>query len=129
MNYKALSLGLGVFSIALGAAELLASRRITQALDAEGHETLVKAFGARELLAGANLIAAPAVATNVWNRVVGDVMDIAATGAAVGRAPANRAAWGALAFVAGALAIDLWVAKGLDATTGKTSPRREHAAA
>ncbi len=103
MDYKKLGFGLGVFSIALGAVELLAARRITRALDAEGSEGLVKAFGARELLAGANLLAAPAVATNVW----------------------NRAAWGALAFVVGALALDLWVARGLDQQTGKTWPVRE----
>ena len=49
MNYKALGLGLGLFSIALGAAELLAPKRITRALESEGHEGLVKGFGAREV--------------------------------------------------------------------------------
>ena len=125
MDYKKFGLGLGIFSIALGVAELVAARRITRTLDAEGHETLVKAFVARELLAGANLLAAPAVATNVWNRAAGDVMDIAAAGAAVRNSPGNRAAWGALAFVVGALALDLWVARGLDRQTGKTFPVRE----
>ena len=127
MDYKKLGLGLGVFSIALGVVELVASRRITRALDAEGHEGLVQAFGARELLAGANLLMAPAVATNVWNRAAGDVMDIAAAGAAVAGAPRNRAAWGALAFVVSALALDTWVARGLDWQTGKTAPIREGA--
>jgi hypothetical protein len=125
MDYKKLSLGLGVFSIALGAVELLASRRITRALDAPGHEGLVKAFGARELLAGANLLAAPAVATGVWNRAAGDVMDIAAAGAAVRHSPRNKAAWGTLAFVVAALGLDTWVARGLDKQTGKTAPVRE----
>ena len=82
MNYKTLGLGLGLFSIALGAAELFGSRRIAKALDAEGHEGLVKGFGGRELLAGANLLAAPAHATNVWNRVAGDAMDLTALGLA-----------------------------------------------
>lgn len=122
MDYKKLGFGLGLFSIALGVAELVAARRITRSLDAEGHETLVKAFGARELLAGANLLAAPAVATNVWNRAAGDVMDIAAAGAAVRNSPKNRAAWGTLAFVGGALVLDTWVARGLDKQTGKTFP-------
>jgi hypothetical protein len=129
MDYKGLGLKLGVFSLALGAVELLAARRITRALDAEGHEGMVKAFGARELMAGAALLAAPAAATNVWNRAAGDVMDIAAAGAAVRNSPRNAATWGALAFVVGALALDTWVARGLDRETGKTSPAREPAAA
>lgn len=34
MNSRAMSLGLGIFSIVLGAAELLAPRRIAQGLEA-----------------------------------------------------------------------------------------------
>ena len=122
MDYKKISAGLGVFSLALGAVELFGSRRIAAGLDAQGHEGLIKGFGARELLAGVNLLAAPAVATGMWNRVAGDVMDIVATSAAVKRSPANRLAWGALAFVAGAALLDAWVAVGLDEQTGKTLP-------
>ena len=122
VDYKKLGFGLGVFSLALGAAELLGARRITRALDAEGHETMVKAFGARELLAGASLIAAPALGTNVWGRVAGDIMDIVASSAAAKNSPRNALTWGALAFVLGATAIDVWTALGLDRTTGKTLP-------
>lgn len=122
MDYKKLGLGLGLFSLALGAAELLAPRRITGALEADGHEGLVRGFGAREVASGVALFAAPAVATNVWGRVAGDVMDIVATSAAVKNSPQNRVAWGALAFVVGALALDAWVAIGLDRQTGKTLP-------
>ena len=98
MNYKKLSLGLGVFSIALGAFELLA---------------------------GANLLAAPAASANMWNRAAGDVMDIAAAGAAVRNSPQNKATWGTLAFVVAALGLDTWVARGLDKQTGKIAPVRE----
>ena len=122
MDYKKLGFGLGLFSIALGAVELLAARRIARALDAEGHEGLVQAFGVREIVAGLGLVNAPADAAGVWNRVAGDGMDLAAVGAATVRSPRNGAAWGALAFVAGALVIDLAVARGLDRTTGKTFP-------
>lgn len=124
MDYKKLGFGLGIFSIALGAVELLATRRIAKALDAEGHEGLIRAFGAREIVAGAGLIAAPAHATNVWNRVAGDLMDLTALGAAARNAPRNRAVWGAVAFVVGATALDIWTARGLDRQTGKTSPLR-----
>lgn len=122
MDYKKLSLGLGVFSLALGATELFASKRIAKGLDATGHEGLIMGFGAREMLAGVNLLVAPAVATNMWNRVAGDVMDIVATSAAVKKSPGNGLTWSALAFVVGAVVLDAWVATGLDSQTGKTLP-------
>lgn len=127
MDYKKLSLGLGVFSIALGAAELFASRRIAKALDAEGHQRLIKGFGAREMLAGMNLLAAPAASFNMWNRVAGDAMDLTALGFAANNAPRNKAVWGAIAFVVAATALDVFTAHGLDKTTGKVSPRRVEA--
>lgn len=122
MDYKKLGLGLGLFSIGLGAVELLGARRIARTLDAEGHEGLVRAFGVREIVAGAGLLAAPANASGVWNRVAGDAMDLAALGASARRAPRNGRVWAALAFVAGATALDLLVARGLDRTTGRTLP-------
>ena len=125
MDYKKLSFGLGLFSLALGAAELLASRKITQELDAEGHEKLVKGFGAREVAAGLAILNAPAHSLGVWNRVLGDVMDLAALGAAAKNAPKNKAVWGSLAFVAGATLLDLLTARGLDEQTGKLLPVRE----
>lgn len=124
MDYRKLGFGLGLFSIALGTVELLATKRITASLDADGHEGLVKGFGARELLAGANLLAAPAVATNVWNRVAGDAMDLTALAFAARSAPRNRAVWGSIAFVIGATLLDIVTARGLDRTTGKTLPVR-----
>lgn len=122
MDYKKLSVGLGWFSLALGAAELLASHRITRALAAEGSEGLVKGFGAREIVAGVGLLDAPAHAPRVWNRVAGDGMDLAALIAAARNAPRNKAVWGAIAFVVGAAALDVVTAFGLDRETGKTLP-------
>jgi hypothetical protein len=129
MDYKRLGFGLGVFSIALGAAELLAPRKIAAKLDAEGGEGVIRAFGAREVLAGINLLAAPAHATNVWNRVAGDAMDLGALGLVARGSPRNKAVWGAIAFVVGATVLDIVTARGLDSETGKTSPHREPAAA
>lgn len=122
MDYKKMSVGLGLFSLALGAVELLAAKKVTRALDAEGHEGLVKGFGAREVAAGVGILAAPAVSTNIWNRVVGDAMDLAALGAAARGAPRNRAVWGSLAFVVGATLLDVVTALGLDRQTGKFEP-------
>ena len=122
MDYKKISLGLGFFSLALGVTELFAAKPIAKALDAEGHDGLVKGFGLRELAAGLGILAQPAVAVGVWNRVAGDVMDIVATSAAAKKSPRNRLTWGALAFVTAAAALDAWVAVGLDKQTGKTLP-------
>jgi len=125
MDYKKLSFGLGVFSLALGAAELFASKRIAEALEAEGHEGLIKGFGAREVVAGVGLLQSPAHSARVWNRVAGDAMDLASLGVAARNAPQNKAVWGAIAFVVAATALDVIVARGLDAETGKTAPVRE----
>jgi len=122
MDYRKLGFGLGVFSIGLGIAELAASKRIARGLSAEDHDGVVRAFGARELFAGAALLSGPAHSVRVWNRVAGDAMDIAALGLAARRAPQNKAVWGAIAFVAAATAIDIVTAIGLDRTTGKTLP-------
>lgn len=129
MDYKKLSLGLGMFSLALGAAELFGARRIARALSADGHEGLVKGFGGREIAAGAAILQGPGHSTAVWNRVLGDAMDLAALGAAARKAPANRLVWGALACVAGVTALDVITALGLDRQTGKVLPIREPAAA
>lgn len=122
MDYRKIGFGLGVFSIGLGIAELAASKRIARGLSAGDQDGLVRAFGARELLAGAALLAGPAHGARVWNRVAGDAMDIAALSLAARRSPQNKAVWGALAFVAAATAIDIVTAIGLDRTTGKTLP-------
>lgn len=114
MNYRKLSQGLGWFSLALGATELLGGRRIAHALGAPGGGTMVKAFGAREAATGAALLGAPAHATRMWGRVAGDALDLGAL-ALVARKSAKRGALiGAAAFVAGATLIDVLVARGLD---------------
>ncbi|MEE7456019.1 hypothetical protein MPAR168_13105 [Methylorubrum populi] len=68
--------GLGWFSLALGLTELLAPRRITSTLGMEGKETLVRAYGAREIASG---VLSLSVDKNLglWSRVAGDCLDIA----------------------------------------------------
>lgn len=117
MIWKPLSFGLGLFSIALGVAELLMPQKITEALDAEGHEGLVRGFGMREIAAGAALLQAPAHSTRVWGRVAGDAMDLAALGLAARNSPRNTVVWSAIAFVAGVTLVDVLTARGLDNQT------------
>jgi len=67
---------LGWFSFGLGLAELVAPRQITRALGMEGKETLVRAYGAREIGAGMLCLSIDKQ-VGLWNRVAGDGIDIA----------------------------------------------------
>ncbi|WP_294173570.1 hypothetical protein [uncultured Sphingomonas sp.] len=125
MDYKKLGLGLGVFSIAVGALEVAAPGRIARALgldeDGPARKTIL-AFGLRELAAGAMLLRGPAVSFNVWNRVFGDTLDTGALLLALGSSRKTGAVAGALAFVGGVTALDAWTARGLDKETGQAFP-------
>ena len=125
MDYKKLGWGLGVFSVGLGLAELVAPGRLARSLGVEGRtaKRVIFAFGAREMLAGGMLLRGPAVSTNVWNRAIGDAMDAGALGLAFTRSNRKGALTGALAFVAGAAILDIIAARGLDRQTGRTFPR------
>ena len=72
-----LARGLGWFSIGLGLAELLATRRLTRTLGMEGHEGLVQAYGLREIATGIAILSANDPAPWIWGRVGGDALDIA----------------------------------------------------
>jgi hypothetical protein len=131
MDYKKLGLGLGVFSIALGLAEVAAPGRLARWLGIEGRSAkrVIGIFGARELLAGAMLLRGPAVSTNAWNRVAGDAMDLAALGLAFTRTSRKGAVAGALGFVAGATLLDVIAGRGLARQTGRTFHRQQRLAA
>jgi hypothetical protein len=127
MDYKKVGLGLGFFSIGLGLVEVAAPGRLSRWLGVgnKGARTIIGLFGARELLAGAMLLRGPAVSTNVWNRVFGDGMDLAALGLAFTRSNRRPAVTGALAFVGGATLLDAMTARGLARQTGRTFPLSE----
>lgn len=73
----ALARGLGFFSLALGATELLASRAICRTLGLEGRENLVRAYGAREIATGIAILASRDPTPWILGRVAGDALDIA----------------------------------------------------
>ncbi len=132
----AMARGLGWFSLALGAAEVLAPRAIARGVGLRGGEGLVAAYGAREIATGAGLLLARDPAPWVWGRVAGDALDLATLAAARprgGREMDNRGL--ALAAVLGAAALDLVCARALAASGGvegraaEAARRREIAAA
>src|SRR4051812_49131148 len=99
----ALARGLGVFSIALGLVELLAARSLTRALGMQGNETLVQAYGAREIATGIGILASKDPTPWIWGRVGGDALDIATLVTGLDEDNPNRGNVGlALAAVAGA---------------------------
>ena len=72
-----LARALGWFSVGLGIMEFVAPRRVTETLGMEGHETMVRAFGVREILAGVMSLSVDKNA-GLWARVGGDGLDAAA---------------------------------------------------
>lgn len=120
--WKMVSYGLGWFSLGLAAAELLAPKKLAVSLSSEGHENLIRSFGAREAIAGAGLLMDRSHGVRMWNRVAGDAMDLTALHFARTRAPENRTIWAAITAVALVTALDVCTAIGLDRRTGKSLP-------
>lgn len=79
-----LARGLGWFSLALGAVELMAPGRITRTLGLEGKEALVRAYGAREVAAGVPTLSMDSP-VGLASRIAGDIIDIATLLPALGR--------------------------------------------
>lgn len=107
--------GLGWFSIALGLTELFAAPQLTKTLGMEGQEGLIRAFGARELVAGALCLSVDDK-VGVWSRVGGDGLDMAALVAAYNDDnPKKHNVALAFAAVASVTLLDLATAQGLTA--------------
>ena len=84
---------LGWFSMALGAAELLAPRGVARAIgiDEEEHRTLLRVYGVRELAAGLAIVSRPKPTYWMWNRVLGDTIDLASLGRAMKNPESDKA--------------------------------------
>lgn len=115
-----LSRGLGWFSIALGAAELLMPRQVARVIGvSEDNATLLRMMGAREIAAGVGLLMQPQNPAWLKARVAGDALDLTLLGAAMSRDDADRMRLaGAAITVAGVTAIDVMAARELDRQTG-----------
>ena len=119
----ALARGLGVFSIALGLVEIFAARPLTRALGMEGSETLVQAYGAREIATGIGILTSDDPTPWIWGRVAGDALDVATLLTGLGEDNPQRAKVGlALAAVAGATALDVYCAQALSGTSPEPLP-------
>lgn len=119
----ALAKGLGWFSLALGAAEMLAPRALNRALGLGDHPTLVRGFGLREAAAGVGILTQADPTLWIWGRVAGDALDLAALAPGLRRDNPHREA-AALAFAAvGAVTVlDLVCARAFQEAPVKASP-------
>jgi uncharacterized membrane protein len=101
---------LGWFSIGLGLAEVFAPQAVARLIgvDEEEHTTLLRAYGVRELAAGFGILTRPKPTYWMWNRVLGDGVDLTSIGRAMqnernDKAKLRRAALA----VAGVTALDI----------------------
>jgi uncharacterized membrane protein len=69
---------LGWFSIGLGLAEVFAPRQVARlvGLDEDEHTALLRTYGVRELVAGVGILTRPKPTYWMWNRVLGDAVDL-----------------------------------------------------
>ena len=107
MRVRQIAQALGWFSLALGAMELLAPRRVGRSMGLDKPNT-VRAFGMREIASGAMILARQRKGAGVWSRVGGDLLDL---GTLAMDRPTGKQKWdhrAALGAVAGALAADAW---------------------
>jgi len=109
----------GYFSIALGAAELLAPKAICNAAGLKGLEPVIRAYGAREIATGVAILASHDPAPWIWARVAGDMADIAtvAMGPRQDNSRKENSAV-ALAALAAVTLVDIACAKGLSGEKG-----------
>jgi uncharacterized membrane protein len=122
-----LARALGVFSVGLGLAQILAPHGVARAIgiddDNENRKTM-RAVGFREIATGVGLLTRRRPAPFAWGRVTGDVMDLAMLGRAFNsrRNDHNRLA-AATAAVAGVTILDIITSQRLSRAGNGTSIR------
>ena len=112
--------GLGWFSVGLGLAECLMPRAVARAVGMAGRESVVRAYGLREIATGVGLLASRDPEPWLWGRVAGDALDLATIAAARREEGADRAAANiAMLAVAQVAAVDVACAAALARRRGE----------
>lgn len=106
---------LGWFSVALGAIELMASRPLARTLGMRGQESVIRAYGVREIVKGVGILTSPNPTPWLWGRVAGDALDLGTLAYAYRTGQKQRNVAVAMVNVAGVAALDLLAAKQLGA--------------
>lgn len=114
---------LGLFSIGLGLAEVLAPRAIGRAIGVGDHPSIIRTVGVREIVTGLGMLSERAPGTWAWARVAGNFMDLALLGAATSSRDADpRRIAAATAGVLGVTALDVYAGQRLTATQSAAAP-------
>ncbi len=103
--------GLAMFSIGLGLLELLAPKKMSRVIgvsDDGKAPWILRAFGLRELTAGAALLLKPSSPVGPWMRVAGDVVDLVSLALAMPNSTSRPRTIASLGMVAGATALDTY---------------------
>lgn len=131
--------GLGVFSIALGLAEVLAPAQVGELIGVSNrYRKFLPILGLREIAHGIGILYQAKPTEAVWTRIAGDAVDLAFLGAAFTAEENNKTRLtGATIAVLGVAALDLLCAQQLSSqnwrdegnpmaptTVGQTSGRR-----
>lgn len=107
--------GIGLFSIALGLAEVLAPAQLAGLVGLnDKYRPYLPLLGAREIAHGVGIMRSEKPSTAVWTRVGGDAIDLAFLGAAMADSGTNKRRLGmAVAAVAGVTVLDVLCAQKL----------------
>ena len=120
-NEEKIALGLGLFGIGLGVAEIAAPRSLAKLIGVRGdYSGLLRMLGAREITSGIGILSGRRPNANwLWSRVGGDAIDLALLGAAfrLKRSNRNKLAL-ATAAVAGVTALDAICSRRLSRRNG-----------
>jgi uncharacterized membrane protein len=122
-----LARGLGLFSLGLGAVQLLAPRRFAEWIGVRptgGGKAVTRAVGVRELTAAAGLLGRRRPVAFTWSRVGGDLMDIGLLARAALAPNARRARLSAAMLAAGGIAVLDLVSSSL-LSLDSSAPREE----
>ncbi len=114
---------LGWFSIALGLLEIVAPHRLSRTLGFRRGETLIAAYGLREVATGVAILTSRNPAPFVWGRVAGDALDLMSLLGGFGNSRQKLAVGLAFGSVAMITAIDLICAQTLTADAERKRSR------
>jgi hypothetical protein len=104
---------LGIFSLALGTAELLAPRGVARLIGMPGAAGLLRIFGIREIASGIGILSGQRPVKSLWSRVFGDALDIATLLGIFVASPRRTRTATALLAVAGVTLLDIMCARQL----------------
>lgn len=120
---RSAAVSLGVFSLALGLAEVLAPRALAKMLGMKQSARLIRAYGVREIATGIGILASRDAAPWVWGRVAGDALDLATLGVGFAASPRTASLVAATASVAGVTMADIATAQVLSELRKKDGTR------